>query len=49
MKPEIKPESTPRSGVKRERDPEYEELMASARSKKTRAKQEIEVIDLLDD
>ena len=49
IKPETKPEITPSSRMKRERDSECEELMASARAKNSRVKKEIEVIDLLDD
>ena len=41
--------ANPTARVKRERDDEYEELLATAKSKRPRVKKEIEVIDLLDD
>ncbi|MCJ1287059.1 hypothetical protein MMC26_006407 [Xylographa opegraphella] len=49
-KPEIKPEPSTKRRIKRERDPEYDQILASSYvPKKARASQDIEVIDLVDD
>ncbi|MCJ1244363.1 hypothetical protein MMC30_001561 [Trapelia coarctata] len=50
VKPEAKAENSVRAGVKRERDPEYDEILSSAHVRKVaRTQKEAEVIDLLDD
>ena len=50
IKPEIKADPELPPSLKRERDPEVEEILVSARSTKVARKaKEIEVIDLLDD
>ncbi|MCJ1390452.1 hypothetical protein MMC18_003311 [Xylographa bjoerkii] len=49
-KPEIKNEASAQSRPKRERDPEFDEILASSYvPKKGRGSRDIEVIDLLDD
>lgn len=49
-KPEVNGEPSVGARVKRERDPELDEILASARVRKVpRTHQEIEVVDLLDD
>ncbi|MCJ1242387.1 hypothetical protein MMC14_010395 [Varicellaria rhodocarpa] len=49
IKPEPISQISSGAGVKRERDEEYEEIRASAKSKKLRVNREIEVTNLLDD
>lgn len=51
MKPgEAKDEASVRAGVKREHDPEFDEILASAHVRKVaRTQQKVEVIDLFDD
>jgi len=50
FKPEVKGKPGVRTRVKRERDPEFDEIMSSARVQKVvRKNQPVEVIDLLDD
>ncbi|MCJ1386482.1 hypothetical protein MMC17_009608 [Xylographa soralifera] len=49
-KSDVKSEGSTALGVKREHDPEFDEILASSFApKKARASQDIEVIDLLDD
>ena len=50
IKPEIKPDSELPPNLKREREPEMEDFLASTRPKKAERKAKVvEVIDLLDD
>lgn len=50
FKPEVKGEGGPGSSIEREHDPEYDEIISSARpSKSARRTEEIEVVDLSED
>ena len=50
VKPEVNGEPSVGARVKRERDPEFDEILASAHVRKVaRTQQKVEVIDLLDD